>query len=225
MNPAFFVVAILLVIGGFFVVAYFYEKKRTEKWQNAAEELGLGFYPEGDSATEGRLSRYQLFNSGRSRKMKNLIQGTTDEVHLAIFDYQYTTGGGKNQHTHKQTVVLVESPQLVIPNFSMRAEGFFDKIGGMLGFQDIDFEEHPKFSQMYVLKGDNETEIREFFNAEIIQFFEAQPAISVESNLGGSLIFYQPGRRRNPEELKDLLTSAYEIYGAMVDRQSGGKSV
>ena len=224
MIPAVVIIGFVLIAGVAIYLVYVYEKKLTEKWQYAAEELGLSFLPEGDANTQNRLNRFELFNSGRARKMKNLIQGITDEVHLAIFDYRYTTGSGKHQQTHSQTVVFVESPQLVMPAFTMRAEGFFDKIGGVLGFQDIDFEEFPTFSGMYVLKGPNESAIRSFFSPEIIQFFESQPSVSVEGK-NGALVFYQPQVRRKPEELKDLLTSAYEIYGAVVDSSAGKKPI
>ena len=101
----------------------------------------------------------------------------------------------------------------------MRSENIFDKIGGALGFQDIDFESHPTFSSMFVLKGDNEPAIRDFFTPEILEFFETKKGISVEANLGGSLMFYRPNTRRKPAELRDLLEQAYQIFGMMIDQK------
>ena len=210
----------MLGVGGLALYGYYMEKKRTEKWQVAADELGLEFFPQGDADLQSRLNNFQLCGLGRSRKVTNLIQGTTDEVKLAIFDYQYTTGSGKNQTTHKQTVAMIESPNLEVPNFSMRAEGFFDRIGSAMGFQDIDFDEYPKFSDMYVLKADSETAAREFFDEPIIRFFESKPPLSVETHFGGSMIFFNPSRRRKPEELKELLAEGYEVFGLMLERMN-----
>ena len=133
-----------LVIGGI-AYSYYANKKRRESMQQHAEEMGLTFVLEGDANLLSRLSAFKLFNQGRGRKMKNLIQGDSGEVSIAIFDYQYTTGSGKNSHTHNQSIVSLQSSQLVCPDFTMRPEGMFDKIGSALGFQDIDFEQHPLF--------------------------------------------------------------------------------
>ncbi len=220
MNPAVFIVIIIVVVASIFIGAQILERRRRKDLEIVANELGLEFKPDGDASLQNRLSRYELFNTGRSRKLTNLVEGVTDEVSIAIFDYKYTTGGGKNQHTARQTVVSLESPNLVIPNFSMRPENLLDKIGSVLGFQDIDFESHPKFSMMFVLKADNEEAVRNFFTPDILEFFETKSGFSVEANLGGALIFYRPRKREKANQLKNLLTQAYEVFGIMVDRSS-----
>ena len=210
------VVVVLLIFGGIFWSIYA-EKKRREKLQVAADEMGLTFYPDGDSVLMDRLGAFKLFNQGRSRKMKNLIQGDSGEVKIAIFDYQYTTGNGKNSTTHMLSVAAIQSPELNGPDFSMRPEGMFDKLGSALGFQDIDIDTHPDFSKMFVLQSSNEVAVREFFTPRLLEFFETKQGISVEAQ-PGTMFFYRPRKRVKPEELKDLLAQAYEVFGYMVDR-------
>ena len=53
------------------------------------------------------LSHLPLLSRGRARRLVNLIQGETDEAELAIFDYRYTVGSGKNSQTHRQSVALL----------------------------------------------------------------------------------------------------------------------
>ena len=101
----------------------------------------------------------------------------------------------------------------------MRPEGMFDKIASVLGFQDIDFESHPTFSKMFVLKSSEEEAIRKYFSPRILEFFETQKGISVEA-AHGALFFYRAGRRIKPDEIKDYLGQAYEVYGEMVDQKS-----
>ncbi len=207
---------IILVVGGIFYSMYA-EKKRRVHLQEAADEMGLTFFLEGDDVLFNRLSGFNLFNQGRGRKMTNLIQGDSGEVKIAIFDYQYTTGSGKNSHTHRVSIACLESANLNCPDFTMRPEGMFDKIGGALGFQDIDFDSHPTFSDMFVLKSSNEQAVREYFKPTLLEFFETKKGISVEAR-PGMMFFHRSARRVKPEELKNLLSDAYEVFGHMVDQ-------
>jgi hypothetical protein len=213
-----------LIIGGVaaLVIAgigysYYATKKRREAMMEATESMGLTFFPDGDEDLLERLSLFKLFNQGHSRKMKNLIQGDSGEVKIAIFDYHYTTGGGKNSQHHHQSIVALQSSQLICPDFTMRPEGMFDKIGSALGFQDIDFESHELFSRSFVLQGSNEEAIRSYFDQSVLDFFAAKPGISVEAQTG-TLFFYRARKRIQPHEIKDNLAQAYEVYGMMVDR-------
>ena len=192
-------------------------KKRRETIQEHAEAMGLTFFPDGDSELMNRLSLFKLFSQGRGRKMTNLIQGDSGEVSIAIFDYQYTTGSGKQSQTYSQSVVALQSNQLVCPDFTIRPENLFDKIGGALGFQDIDFESHPLFSKSFVLQSSDEKAIRQYFDQSVLDFFAAKPGISVEAQ-SGTLFFYRSGRKIQPEQIKDNLAQAYEIFGMMVDK-------
>lgn len=216
---------LILGFGGFIVLvigcviwAHFAEKKRREELEKTAMEMGLAFFPEGDANLLNHLSRFKLFNRGRGRKMKNLIQGDSGEVKIAIFDYQYTTGSGKNSHTHRLSLAALQSAELNCPDFTMRPEGMFDKLGSAMGFQDIDFETHPEFSKLFVLQSSNEEAIRKYFKPALLEFFETKKGISVEAH-PGTMFFHRPGSRMKAEVLKDLLAQAYEVFGYMVDQR------
>ena len=75
--------------------------------------MGLTFSPDGDPHLLTRFSDFKLFNVGRGRRMSNLIQGDSGEVKIAIFEYKYTTGSGKNSKTRHQSIVSLHSPDLV----------------------------------------------------------------------------------------------------------------
>lgn len=212
------VLIVVTIIGAAIYTAHVYEKKRTAALQEAAEAMGLQFLPQGDDSFLSRMTPFGLFNQGHSRKMANLISGETDEVRISLFDYKYTTGSGKQKSTHQHTIVALESPKLEMPSFSLRPENFLDRIGGLLGFQDIDFDDHPVFSEQFVLKGADEEAIRQFFTRPILDFFGSRPGIIVEAD-HGRMIFYRTGRRK-PDELQDLFAEAYQVYGTIVDRQA-----
>jgi hypothetical protein len=211
----FFAVAGLVV--GVIYASVVMEKKRTKKVEEIAGGMGLVFSATGDSNLQSRLGAVNLFTHGRDRRLINLVSGATEECTISIFDYQYTTGSGKHSQTHKSTIAALESTNLKNPAFTLRPEDLFDKIGGMLGFQDIDFPDHEEFSRSFVLKGPEEAEIRSFFNKTLLDFFSERAGSSVEA-IPGMMIYYIPGRRRKPEEFAALLEEAYKVFGAIVDK-------
>ena len=212
-----FVISVIVGILGVFVTLFYLDQKRTEGLEELAGSMGLEFLAKGDMNLQGRLASFQLFNQGRARKLRNLMVGETDEVAIAIFDYQYTTGSGKNTHTWKQTVALLESDTLRVPPFTMRPESIFHRLGEVFGLQDIDFESHPEFSKMFLLKSDHEDQVREYFDDSILNFFETQKGLSVEAN-PGRIIFYQSGRSKKVAQIRDFFETAYQAYGVLVDR-------
>lgn len=222
MEPVLIFVAIASISG--IVVAIILwslhvEKKRRTSMESFANALGLTFFESGHDALLSRLRRFQLFNSGRRRTMTNVILGETEVASIAIFDYRYTTGGGKNQTTHTQTVVAMESASLELPSFTMRPEHVFDRVGSALGFQDIDFADHPQFSKMYVLKGEDETAIREFFDQQMLDFFAGRPGICFEC-MPGMFIYFRARRRQKVDEMRTYLEEGYTVYQAFAERLS-----
>ena len=141
------VIAVILVVGGIiWKVIFEFEKKRTEKFKLVAEQLGLPSYPKGDDSLIESLSSFHLFSQGHSEKFRNMLHGVTEHVDVAIFGYEYTVyPGGQHAHTFRQNVIYFRSPALNLPQFALRPENLFDKIGDVFGGQDIDFESHPKF--------------------------------------------------------------------------------
>lgn len=208
-------VAVVLLVLAIALIVQHFERKRSERIQVIAESLGLSFAPAGDASLDHRRYSFPIFKVGRDRKVLNLISGETDEVRISIFDYQYTTGSGKSQQTVKWTLTCLESPRLNNPEFSLRPEHFFDKIGSLIGLQDIDFPDHPQFSQAFVLKGPDEEAVRKFFRQPLLDFFVQRPGIVVEAQ-SGAMVCHN-SRRAKPEEIKLRLAEAYEIFGIIAD--------
>lgn len=227
-NPMEIWTFIILGIIGFLGVALLihfvtqhYEKVRREALENFAQELSLDFHPLGHPPLLEKIQDFKLFNSGHSRKMTNLILGETDVLNVAIFDYRYTTGSGKNQQTHYQTVVAMEAPDLQIPSFTLRPESLFDWFGSVLGLQDIDFDDHPEFSNAFVLKSENETAVRNFFDRELLDFFAERKGITFEGG-PGKFIYFKGGKTTKPEEMRSYLEEGYSVYSAFVARMNRG---
>lgn len=189
------------------------EKKRTEAMRNAAVQQGLPFFDKGDPSLINELSHFQLFSQGRSRKIKNIVHGNTAEGEVGIFDYQYASGG-RNSTTFRQSVIYIQSAELNLPPFAMRPEDLFDRLGGYLGFQDIDFETHPNFSKIYLLKGQNEEATRQLFQEPILAHFESVKGINLEGS-GVRFIYFRADTRIKPEELESFLQEGFHLYSLL----------
>ena len=139
-----------------------------------------------------------------------MFHGVTEHVDVAIFGYEYTVQI-QHAHTFRQNVIYFRSPALNLPQFALRPENLFDKIGHVFGGQDIDFDHRPKFSKSYLVRGSDEQKIRETFTDEVLSFFENQTGISTEGG-GDQLIFYRAGRRIDPDQVSSFKQEGFRVF-------------
>jgi hypothetical protein len=210
MLPVLIIVAVVAVVGIFAYVSYLAEKKRTAELEQVARDLGFEFAPRGDAAFLKDLRRFHLFSQGHSQKLWNLLRGTSNNLEVSIFDYKYVTGGGKNSHTWLQTVICFRFDGPALPDFSLRPENVWHKIGAWFGYQDIDFESHPAFSSKYLLRGSNEEAVRRLFTAEVLEFYESTPGLSTEG-AGNTLLYYRHSVREKPEALRSFMEDGFKV--------------
>jgi len=208
----------ILIFGGFlalviviFAYSQYLARKRQEAMQAVADELGFEFKAEVPAGLTEEFERLPLFSRGRHRKVYNLLEGTTSNLRVQIFDYRFTTGAGKNQSTYNQTVICMRSRSLKLPVFTLQPEHFLHRIGEWFGIKDINFESHPNFSRSYHLISPQEELVRALFTPEVLEFFEEHPGHWVEA--GGQLwVLYRPNVKIPPEQIRDTLQEAFEIF-------------
>lgn len=197
-------------IGAIFFFCYRWQKKRTEALGQVAGELRLIFSPEGDETLMSELGTFHLFSQGHSKKIRNLMRGKVRDLNVAIFDYQYVDGYGKNSHTWSQTVISLQLEKSTLPSFSLRPENVLHKLVSLMGYQDIDFESNPDFSKKYLLRGRDEAAVRGLFRSWVLTFFEAEPGLWVEGE-GNKLIVYRQSAQVNPEAIRAFLDKGLQI--------------
>ena len=49
-----------------------------------------------------------MFSRGYGRRITNVFTGKFNLVPVTVMDYKYTTGSGKDSHTWKQTVMVMD---------------------------------------------------------------------------------------------------------------------
>jgi hypothetical protein len=206
----------LIVISAFiaiFIYGSIRQKKRTAALTTLAPMLGFNF--EGTTWNDPtRTSRLQtaIFNRGHGRRFKNIMSGNFGGLATGLFDYWYTTGGGKNSHTFMQTVVAF-SVDVWLPVFELRPEGFFDRISDKFTHKDIDFASNPVFSHRYLLRGPEEAKIRELFTPSLLSFLEQMPPEKkwhFEGD-GHTFVLYVTSSQVDPEAVRDFLEATSSI--------------
>jgi hypothetical protein len=211
MEGLYIFAGILSLIGIFSLASMHFDKKRSGAIETSAVEMGLMYQKQDGGEVMRQFAAFRLFGTGRHQTISNVIDASTDDLSLTIFDYRYTTGHGKNKKRHKQSVVALRAADLSAPQFHARPEHLFDWVGNAIGRQDIDFAEDPKFSKSFVLQGDDESLIRTTFVQPVRdQFMVYHPCI-IEGN-GDALIYYKPGKLGTADTIKPSLEIAFTLY-------------
>ncbi|MDH5643014.1 MAG: hypothetical protein OEY63_02345 [Gemmatimonadota bacterium] len=208
--PLIVVAGIVTVIGLIIAAVIWADKKRTEAISALADRLNFSFQKDPPLALETDLSHFHLFSQGHSRKIKNVLIGLAGDIGVYVFDYKYTTGGGKSSHTWNQTVMLFRSEGMQLPEFALRPENFFHRIGQVFGFQDIDFDSHPVFSKNFLLRGEDEVRVRTIFNESVLSYYDNRLKISTEGR-GTDLIYYQHAKRKSPDQLEEFIRDGVQV--------------
>jgi carbonic anhydrase len=199
---AVFVLFVVLVI-----VTSRMERNRTEALRRVAETAGLAFEPKGNLEALRLLGDVQLFGRGHSRRVANLMTGRLDDQQVAVFDYWYTTGSGKSQHTAAQTVVLLPSAKNFLPDLQMAPENPITRIAEAFGYQDIDIDSSPEFSRRYIVRGADETAIRAALHPGATSYFAEHEGWTVEVQ-SGTVGIYRNDSRPKAVDMRTFIEDA-----------------
>ena len=190
-------IALIAVIIGFTV---WFEKKRKEALVEISRMMGFSFSAKEDLNLIEPAERFRLFKRGHHKRLKNVMQRPSGDVNEILFDYWFTTGGGKNQRVHRQTICWIRSGRLNLPEFEVHPENIFHKIGQALGSKDLNPERSPEFSRRYRLRGTEEERVLRLFDPETASFFERNPGWSA-AGADKHLFVYRAEKRVKPADL------------------------
>lgn len=189
-------------------------QKRRDDLRQKAQTLRATFAEEGDAALLAELDKLVRAQHKHHPQVGNVLRGERQGMEFEAADYRFTTGGGKSHQIHNQTVVRCRMAAPV-PDFYLRPEHVFDKIGDWVGWHDIDFSHRPDFSQRYFLRGDNESAIRALFVDPALGILERDSEDFCMGGHGDSLLIYRPYRTFVPvEELESYLDKALAVLAS-----------
>jgi MFS superfamily sulfate permease-like transporter len=188
--------------------------ERQEEMQLFANQYEYTF----DHRIVTNLSKFEDFLTTKHIQIKlqrNVITGNHCDISFELSDLMLVHNTGNRNHNINMTNATFSVPDMQIPEFILEPDGFTDDYKDNSDFRDINFTQYPVFSYYYILKGPDETAIRNFFSNALIRFFEKNKGFRLESK--HNMIFvYKKARRIKPENLNMLVdfTKAliYELY-------------
>lgn len=182
MSNVFLLLLFATIAGVVLYVSYAMAQRRREALSGAAHRLGLAFDPGSDSSLHRRFE-HGLFKKGRSRRGYNTMSGMISlagyRVRVVMGDYRYTTGSGKNSHTHRVSYATFQLPFLRTPDLLVKKEGIGDKLVGGLGFDDIDFESE-EFSRAFWVKSSDKRFAYDVIHPRMMEFLMKGPTPRIE---------------------------------------------
>ncbi|MEP2025880.1 MAG: SulP family inorganic anion transporter [Reichenbachiella sp.] len=176
--------------------------EKQNRIQEYADSIGMDYYPIKSMST----NQYQGFSfnlKGKVKYTENMISGSIDGhwvvYNEVILDTSLETKSNDLKIPTALIYLGVESPK-----FTLEKEGFIDKLKAYAGYDDIDFEDYPNFSDKFLLMGENEESIRKFFKPELIELIENYPYYHIESK-GNVILIHSFNNKTGEQEMKNLL--------------------
>lgn len=190
------------------------ERRRTHAFRLAAKQLNFKFGLLESERFLQSLETFHLMSVGTGSTLSNLMHAKIDNTDIALFDFMHIIGSGKSARTVRQTVLWLQRRGTKRTEFALRPEGFWNSLGSWLGHGDINFDSHPTFSNNYLLRGDDESAIRELFNDDVLKFYEKRPGLTTEGS-GNKLLYYRAGVRVDADEIQPFLNEALRLLSLL----------
>ena len=180
----------IALVGAFGYLAWLAEKKRREALAALAARLGWSFDPSPDRDHDDQYAHFEIFRRGHSRVARNTLTGEMDvagqrcRAKMGDFRYKVTRHSGKSTSTqaYSFSYLIVHLPWADVPDLLVRREGMFDKIAGVLGFDDIDFES-AEFSRRFHVKSADKRFAYGVIDARMMEYLLAgdTPTVDIEN--------------------------------------------
>lgn len=217
MSPG---ILIVLAIAAALLFAYFSHlaaKQRREEMAELARSLGFRFEPGPDGSHDEEYGHFEIFRRGRSRVALNTMTGRLEmagrTVHAVAGDFRYrvTSGSGKSRRTrtYRFSYVILELP-FDPPDLLIRPEGMFDKLAGVFGFDDIDFESE-EFSRKFYVKSPDKKFAYDVVHPRMMEFLlrDMPAALDIEH---GRVCFADGKSRWAPHQFRQRLDYLEQFF-------------
>lgn len=169
--------AILLIWAG-----WKWEQKRRAEFAAWAAQRGFRYAHQKDPELRRRYGFLDRLQVGHSRAGYHVLHGDWQGYPAAAFQFRYTVGSGKNQHTVHVGVALLHLERS-FPELLIGPENVLHRIGEIFGFGDIDFES-AAFSNAFQVRCADKKFAYDFCNSGMIEYLLAHPDTCLEQEAG-----------------------------------------
>lgn len=215
---AFAIVAMIVIY-----LSHLANQRRREALAALASKLGWQFDPHKDHSHDEEYAHFEIFRRGHSRAAYNTLTGrlTIDDrafpAKMGDFTYKITTSNGKSTttHTYHFSYLIVHLPFRGVPDLLIRCEGVLDKIAGVFGFDDIDFES-AEFSRKFHVKCADKRFAYDVIHPRMMEFLLRNCATAIDIERGRCCL--SDGRKKwEPEQFRAMLAWAETFFDQWPD--------
>ena len=200
---------LFLALGGLAIwLSYTMHKRRREAAVAFARSRDWSYTQQVPALTE--RWRSAPFGRGHSRKARNVLTGTFEGQHVVSFEYQYTTGSGKNSSTWTYHVVALSLPT-ALPWLQLTPDGAGAAIAKLFGGQDIDFESRA-FNEAWRVKAPPGQYAYDFIHPRMMDRLLARDAVGKSITVEGTDILLVVSGHQVLEAIDVYVNLLYGIY-------------
>jgi MFS superfamily sulfate permease-like transporter len=174
-----------------------------------AESQDWMFYPQKVKCGL-KYKDFPIYNGNKIPYEENVMVTYSEVAKLEVADITLQEGARHTQAETHITIVQASEIDRLIPDFALEPEGLWSKLFEGISGRDIDFDNHPKFSEKYYLRGVHEQAVREFFSENLIHFLENREEMHIECHRN-RLIFYKKKDLLDPSEILYTVKFAEEF--------------
>ena len=201
-------VAVVVVVVAALVGGYLISRRITQKRQAAltAVATSLGFRYSPDDPFDTVDLPFALFTRGDGRGVENVLWGMSGNLAVRLCDYWYydestDSKGGRHRSYHRFSCATT-SIDAYVPGITVGRENALTRLGGALGFDDIEFESED-FNRAFRVKSATPKFAYDMIDARMMAFLlDASSGCTFE--VVGSDLLCATGRVR-PADLPGLL--------------------
>jgi hypothetical protein len=214
------------------------ESRRESGLETLARRLGLQFRSSLPPELREILPRFRDLERARDKGADfqagiNSMTGLWNQRRIAFFDYQWLVirswdgrrswgsifGDDDDQvrRTHRRSAVAIELGIPLQP-LLIRPERLVDKALALVGYEDIDFDDLPEFSNAFYVNGPDRATARRLVTPALARFFMEHVRCTVD--IVGPWMLLHPGERLSPKGVQPLLDLAGRLSELMTREQS-----
>ena len=202
MGWAVFAVAVALIGAGLYL-RYYFKRKRRRELARIGRAFGLAFSAEDPFGLLGLP--FALFDRGDGRGCENVLAGTWHGTDVKALDYWYyeensDSGGRVSRNYHRFSCAIAEIPA-TCPHLTIAHENVFTRLGGYLGFQDIELESE-EFNRKYRVACETPKFASDILDPRMMEWLIEEKAWSLEVS-GRHVLCYC--KRLRPREVPALI--------------------
>ena len=207
--PLVFLGVALTVVAAIALANRITTNRRRKAYETFCFERGYRFEPERPGEEARHVATCPVFSEGHRRTWGFTIVGTSGGTPFTAFEYKWTTGSGKNSHTHR-IGGLLWTTERALSQFLVTPEGLWARLAAYFGGQDIDFAESPEFSRAYRLRGSDEAAVRALFTPARRQVFELVRGQHA-AGAGRELMWWRDGALPSPDQFDTFIMEGERI--------------